>query len=284
MYVGSRGIKMSLVTCREEKISPFTNCCYSILFYFFFFFFLSFFFGVKVDTDRSGSISARELAQMKMPGQGRFGGRPIGYETARQLLQLFDRDRGGTLDFYEYSALHGFLNSMQQAFYLGDRDRGGTLDANEVYAAVKQAGFDLSQQSLQAYFYKFAGRPMGYGAYGQQAAMMGMQHPGAGLHLDFLGFMKMAASIALAKSRFEWVDADRDGKIDLNEMLVIMAEFADPHGSAAAGAGAGAGAKMGKAGKDAKKMGKKGGYPQQAAMMQGGQYGAQYGQEECVLQ
>jgi len=64
-----------------------------------------------VDRDKSGSISDNELMALQ------FGNKPIGIDTARKLIAIFDRDKNGNIDFYEYAALHKFLTTMQQAFF-----------------------------------------------------------------------------------------------------------------------------------------------------------------------
>eukprot|EP01120_Amphizonella_sp_Union-15-10_P009782 TRINITY_DN3784_c0_g1_i1.p1 TRINITY_DN3784_c0_g1~~TRINITY_DN3784_c0_g1_i1.p1 ORF type:complete len:203 (-),score=13.79 TRINITY_DN3784_c0_g1_i1:2-610(-) len=98
----------------------------------------------SVDRDRSGSISAMELAQVQ------FRGRPLGYPCAAKLITAFDKDNSGTIDFREYVALHGFLTTMSNAFFYADRDQSGTLDAFEIYNAVASAGFRLSQSTISA--------------------------------------------------------------------------------------------------------------------------------------
>merc|ERR1712137_1070474 len=50
----------------------------------------------SVDSDRSGSISHVELARLT------FGGFPLGLDIAIKLVKVFDRDRSGTIEFYEY--------------------------------------------------------------------------------------------------------------------------------------------------------------------------------------
>jgi len=50
-----------------------------------------------VDKDNSGTITAAELSLLA------FGSKPIGLETAKKLITVFDRDRNNTIDFqYEW--------------------------------------------------------------------------------------------------------------------------------------------------------------------------------------
>jgi len=161
----------------------------------------------QVDKDHSGSISPSELGKMVIPGQGGWGGKPLGISNARKLIKLVDRDHSGTCDFYEYAALFGFVNQMQMAFWNADTDRSGKLDAREIHGALQQAGFMLSFRSVQVVFKKFA-----------SGGFMGV---GAGL--DFVTFMLMCADIAHNRSLFEMADRDRDGKISFDELLEISA-------------------------------------------------------------
>ncbi len=125
-----------------------------------------------VDKDRSGSISAQELMLLA------FGGKPLGLETAKKLISVFDRDKSATIDINEYAVLHKFLTAMQNAFFAADKDRNGTLDAQEIYTAVVSAGFTLQFNALQAFYRKYT-----------------VGKPG----MDFVSFISMITTIALVR-------------------------------------------------------------------------------------
>lgn len=167
-------------------------------------------FFTMLDTDRNGYLYEQELAQMQVPSSGgsTWAGRPIGLPAASRLIQLFDINGLKCIGFYEFAALSKFVTKMQTAFVSADFDRSGTLDANEIPGALKAGGVEgLETEAVQAYFAKFA--------------MLGWFGQG----LDFMAFMMMCCDVALAKSRFEMLDKDKDGKISLNEMLVITADL-----------------------------------------------------------
>eukprot|EP01091_Cochliopodium_minus_P019845 TRINITY_DN846_c0_g1_i1.p1 TRINITY_DN846_c0_g1~~TRINITY_DN846_c0_g1_i1.p1 ORF type:complete len:144 (-),score=39.69 TRINITY_DN846_c0_g1_i1:319-750(-) len=65
----------------------------------------------SIDRDRSGSITANEIQHCT------FGQLPLGFEVAQKLVRVFDKDKSGTIDFYEYAAMHKFLALMQGAFF-----------------------------------------------------------------------------------------------------------------------------------------------------------------------
>eukprot|EP01120_Amphizonella_sp_Union-15-10_P000885 TRINITY_DN1094_c0_g1_i2.p1 TRINITY_DN1094_c0_g1~~TRINITY_DN1094_c0_g1_i2.p1 ORF type:complete len:229 (-),score=29.32 TRINITY_DN1094_c0_g1_i2:36-722(-) len=141
-----------------------------------------------VDRDRSGTITAQELAQVQ------FNQRPLGFPCAVKILRAFDKDNSGTIDFREYVALHGFLQTISNAFLMADRDRSGTLDAYEIYNALVGAGFQLSQPTVSAICRRYSNTAMG---------------------LTFDYFLMAVAHLAIVRSIFEWNDVSRVGRISL---------------------------------------------------------------------
>jgi len=152
----------------------------------------------SVDTDRSGSITANEIAQIT------FGGFPLGLETAYRLVRVFDRDRSGTMDFFEYATLHKFMKSLQTAFFAADRDHSGHLDVRELPAALNAAGLQLAPNAVMALARKYAAMPVG-----------------------FAEFLQLASTVAQCKSLFEWRDVNRTGKltVDFNTLLELVGEM-----------------------------------------------------------
>lgn len=154
----------------------------------------------SVDQDRSNSISVQELQNVA------FGGVPLGYEVSVKLVKVFDKDYSGTIDFFEYAALHKFIESMQMAFTRADSNRNGQLDANEIHSALHQSGFVVGLPGVQALFRKYAVRH-------QPSTSIGFS--------DYLG---LVADVALLRTKFEWADARRQGFIQINlDTLMVMA-------------------------------------------------------------
>eukprot|EP01087_Luapelamoeba_hula_P008426 TRINITY_DN20_c0_g1_i3.p1 TRINITY_DN20_c0_g1~~TRINITY_DN20_c0_g1_i3.p1 ORF type:complete len:431 (+),score=93.26 TRINITY_DN20_c0_g1_i3:69-1295(+) len=185
----------------------------------------------QVDKDRSSKIDQNELASMTLPGEqgAPWRGRPLGAMGAKKLMRLFDMDKSGNIDFYEYAALHQFVNVMQKAFWVGDADKGGTLDSRgmcfltsamekneklflltclnntiqEIHAALQAGGFQISYNAALAYFNKYDATKKG---------------------LDFLSFMCMVADVAQVRKAFSMVDRDYDGRITFDEALEMVTE------------------------------------------------------------
>lgn len=140
---------------------------------------------------------------MTLPGAegAAWRGRPLGHVGAKKLMKLFDNDKSGAIDFYEFAALHQFVNVMQNAFFVGDADKGGTLDSREIYTALQAGGFPIGYyQAIQGYYERYDTTKKG---------------------LDFLGFMCLVADIATVRKEFSLVDRDYDGRISFDEVLEI---------------------------------------------------------------
>lgn len=144
----------------------------------------------SVDADRSGTISANELATLP------FLGKPLGLDTARKLIKVFDKDYTGNIDLNEYIALHQFINKMQNAFFQADQDRSGYLDAKEIFNAITAAGFQLSYPTIQAICQKYDT---------QRNSQISIE-----------AFIQICAHLASVRSIFEWNDTTKTGKATLS--------------------------------------------------------------------
>lgn len=139
----------------------------------------------SVDTDRSGEISASELAQLKI------NNRPLGPDMAKRLIAVFDKDRSGSISFQECTALNQFLVSLQNGFYGQDRNKPA-LPASEVARALQVAGFSLGPNVIQGLTLKYDTTRRGA--------------------LTWDEFLAAASQLAYTRSVFEWSDTDHDGK------------------------------------------------------------------------
>eukprot|EP01089_Gocevia_fonbrunei_P009256 TRINITY_DN2135_c0_g2_i2.p1 TRINITY_DN2135_c0_g2~~TRINITY_DN2135_c0_g2_i2.p1 ORF type:complete len:218 (+),score=59.92 TRINITY_DN2135_c0_g2_i2:45-656(+) len=155
-----------------------------------------------VDKDRSGSINAEEISKIT------FNGKPLGLDVATKLVKIFDKDHSKTVDFYEYASLHKFLTNLQSAFQAGDRDRSGKLDSKEIHAALGQVGFGTVSLAVV------------------KSMTSRYTKPGDKKGADFHDFLLLVATIAQARSLFEWRDTSRSGKltITLEQLLEILGD------------------------------------------------------------
>ena len=145
----------------------------------------------QVDTDRSGQISAEELARAFSSG-----GQPFPEKTAKFLIAMFDRNRTGQIGFQEFMALDSFVNRARTSFMACDTARSGFLNTQQVPAAMSQVGLPLDPQMCMSTMRSFD--PYGRG------------------QLDYTGFMTMVAYTGWMKSIWDWYDPQRTGQMHLN--------------------------------------------------------------------
>lgn len=95
-----------------------------------------------VDTDKSGFINESELLEALACGNLRFP-----RSIVAQMIKIYDSDRNGTMSFEEFVRLHKFLSVVQNSFSKYSTD-GNFLDLNNVFLALKEAGYTLDQPSF----------------------------------------------------------------------------------------------------------------------------------------
>ena len=72
-----------------------------------------------VDQDRSGQINALELQRALVNGNmSQFS-----EEACRMMIDMFDKDRSGTIDVREFSQLFDYIGQWRGVFQGFDRDR-----------------------------------------------------------------------------------------------------------------------------------------------------------------
>ena len=65
------------------------------------------------------------------------------------MISMFDADRSGTIDVYEFEKLFSYINSWLNCFKAYDRDQSGSIEEAELSQALAQMGFRFSQQFVQ---------------------------------------------------------------------------------------------------------------------------------------
>jgi len=84
------------------------------------------------DLDRSGHIDAQELENaMKQLGES-----DITPDTVQLMIQMFDRDQSGRIDFTEFSELYSYIQEMKSAFQSADTDGTRALNIDQVKMAL----------------------------------------------------------------------------------------------------------------------------------------------------
>jgi len=95
-----------------------------------------------VDRDNSGSITADELQQALLNNNWSH----FNPETCRLMIGMFDKNRSGTIDIYEFAALWKYIQDWKACFDRFDTDRSGTIDEKELAQAFATFGYRLSPQ------------------------------------------------------------------------------------------------------------------------------------------
>lgn len=65
------------------------------------------------------------------------------------MISMFDADRSGTIDVFEFEKLFNYINQWLQCFKAYDRDNSGAIEEAELAQAFTQMGFRFSQQFIQ---------------------------------------------------------------------------------------------------------------------------------------
>ncbi|KXN72774.1 EF-hand [Conidiobolus coronatus NRRL 28638] len=153
-----------------------------------------------VDTDGSGQLSAIELQRALINGDWT----PFSIETVCLLIDLFDRDFSGTLNFNEFRGVWGYLEQWRQLFFQFDSDKSGYLDQREVSQALRSFGFPVKDEFIHNLIRKFnrhasriTGRPITE-------------------HINFDTFIRCCVETKLSNDRFRALDPQNTGKITLS--------------------------------------------------------------------
>lgn len=99
----------------------------------------------QVDKDRSGKINAQELQAALVNGKGQN----FTDQACTLMISMFDADRSGTIDVYEFEKLFNYVNQWLNCFKAYDRDQSGAIEEAELLQALTQMGFRFSPQFVQ---------------------------------------------------------------------------------------------------------------------------------------
>ncbi|XP_070501715.1 peflin isoform X3 [Chironomus tepperi] len=99
----------------------------------------------QVDKDQSGRINSSELQQALINGKGQ----QFSDQACSLMISMFDVDRSGTIDVYEFEKLFNYINQWLSCFKSYDRDSSGAIEEAELGQAFSQMGFRFSPQFVQ---------------------------------------------------------------------------------------------------------------------------------------
>jgi Ca2+-binding EF-hand superfamily protein len=147
--------------------------------------------------DRSGSITASELQLALVNGNwSKFD-----LDTVKMLMNIFDADRSGTINFAEFSGLWKYIADWQNVFKHFDRDASGTIEGRELSEALQSFGYSFSREILTLVERKYSSPPTG------------ARGPPPGISFD--RFVRACVAVKTLTEAFQKVDTDKDGMIQI---------------------------------------------------------------------
>lgn len=97
----------------------------------------------KVDKDRSGAISAKELQAALRNGAGT----DFNMETVELMIGMFDCQNRGVINFPDYCSLRKYIKDWQDCFRRFDRNNSGDINCSELREALTAFGYRLQDET-----------------------------------------------------------------------------------------------------------------------------------------
>jgi len=104
-----------------------------------------------VDSDRSGQIDAKELQKALVNGNWSN----FSEEACRMMIDMYDKDKTGTISISEFQQLFGSMNQWKAMFESYDKDRSGSIEQAELTQAFQQMGYRFSPTFVQNLLSKY---------------------------------------------------------------------------------------------------------------------------------
>ncbi|ORY88528.1 hypothetical protein BCR43DRAFT_466634 [Syncephalastrum racemosum] len=152
-----------------------------------------------VDTDNSGQLTVDELQRALINGDWS----PFNIETVRTMVNMFDSDNTGTINFQEFAGLWKYIEDWKRCFQAFDQDGSGSIDRSEMLTAMRSFGYNLSDNFINLLIQKFDK----YGTVQNNA--------GKG-DVTFDNFVQACVTVKTLTDSFRAFDKDNDGWIQIN--------------------------------------------------------------------
>ncbi|KAG0184321.1 Programmed cell death protein 6 [Apophysomyces sp. BC1034] len=151
-----------------------------------------------VDTDNSGQLSVDELQRALINGDWR----PFNIETVRTMVNMFDTDNSGTINFQEFAGLWKYIEDWKQCFQAFDTDGSGSIDRSEMANAMRSFGYNVSEKFIALLIQKFD--------------RFGTQKSTGNGNVTFDNFVQACVTVKTLTDSFRAFDTDNDGWIAIN--------------------------------------------------------------------
>ncbi|ORX88845.1 EF-hand [Basidiobolus meristosporus CBS 931.73] len=112
------------------------------------------------------------------------------------MINLFDRDNNGTINYQEFVGLWRYIEDWQRCFMGFDKDRSGYIDSQELLEALRAFGYNLSPPFVNLLIRKYDRRGKG--------------------DVSFDNFIQICVTIRSLTESFRRFDSNGDGWIQIN--------------------------------------------------------------------
>ncbi|KAL1921769.1 uncharacterized protein VTP21DRAFT_10411 [Calcarisporiella thermophila] len=145
-----------------------------------------------VDTDNSGFLTVEELQRALINGDWS----PFNIETCRMMINMFDVDNSGTINYQEFAGLWRYIEEWKRCFQTFDQDGSGTINFQELKTALRSFGYNLSDNFIRLLIKK-------YDKYGTQ-------------DITFDLFLQACVTVKTLTDAFRRFDVNASGWIQIN--------------------------------------------------------------------
>ncbi|KAG0171881.1 Alpha-1 3/1 6-mannosyltransferase alg-2 [Apophysomyces sp. BC1034] len=149
-----------------------------------------------VDADNSGQLTVDELQRALVNGDWS----PFNIETVRTMVNMFDTDNTGTIDFNEFAGLWKYIEDWKKCFQTFDADGSGSIDRGEMQNALRTFGYNLSDRFVDVLIKTFD-------KYGKG-------------DVTFDNFVQACVNVKTLTDSFRTFDTDNDGWIQFLELVI----------------------------------------------------------------
>ncbi|KAI7869150.1 hypothetical protein BDF14DRAFT_1785323 [Spinellus fusiger] len=160
-----------------------------------------------VDTDNSGVLTVNELQHALINGDWS----PFNIETVRTMVNMFDTDNTGTINFHEFTGLWKYIEEWKKCFQAFDTDRSGSIDRGEMANALRAFGYNVSDKFITVLIQKFD--RFGKCVIDESLGTKSMTGRG---NVTFDNFVQACVTVKTLTDSFRTFDTDSDGWIQIN--------------------------------------------------------------------
>ena len=154
----------------------------------------------RVDTNRSGRISGRELSLALT----NFDNTRFQESTVRLMIKLFTNESSSSLNYEQFVSLWKYLTAYKKLFVAADVNKLGDISFGEFQRIIEQIGYKLNVDLVLHLFQKFANKD--YVA----------QEPVIISKLKFDSFIELLVYLRKLTDIFKQYDNDKSGVATIN--------------------------------------------------------------------